>query len=57
MDWALLASAPTAVASFVMVRVLGGNTQLAANMVVFSSFFSLVTVTAGLTLLGVAGLI
>lgn len=47
----LLAAAPTATVSFVMVRALGGNAQLAANMVVQSTLFGLVTVTLGLWLL------
>ncbi len=47
----LLSAAPTATVSYVMVRGLGGNAQLAANMVVQSTLFGLVTVTLGLWLL------
>lgn len=47
----LLSAAPTATVSFVMVRALHGNAQLAANMVVQSTLFGLVTITLGLWLL------
>lgn len=47
----LLSAAPTATVSFVMVRALNGNAELAANMVVQSTLFGLVTVTLALWLL------
>ncbi len=46
-----LASAPTAAASFIMVRAVRGNDKLAAGIVAFTTVMSLVTVTAGLLLL------
>ncbi|HEX7027134.1 MAG TPA: AEC family transporter [Gammaproteobacteria bacterium] len=53
----LLASAPTAAASFVMVKAMGGNASLAANIIVLSTFASLVTVTGGLSILKYSGLL
>lgn len=53
----LLASAPTAAASFVMVKAMGGNAALAANIIVLSTFGSLVTVTGGLFILKYMGLV
>lgn len=53
----LLASAPTAAASFVMVKAMGGNAALAANIIVLSTLGSLVTVTGGLFILKYLGLI
>ncbi|UZJ44844.1 AEC family transporter [Marinimicrobium sp. C6131] len=47
----LLAASPTATASFVMVRAMGGNASLAATMIVQSTVFGLVTVTLGLWVL------
>ncbi|MFV8782776.1 AEC family transporter [Microbulbifer sp. SA54] len=49
----LLAAAPTASASFIMARALGGNSQLAANIVALSTLFSIVTASIGLALLKV----
>ncbi|MBY6189455.1 AEC family transporter [Microbulbifer agarilyticus] len=49
----LLAAAPTASASFIMARALGGNSQLAANIVAISTLFSIVTASLGLALLKV----
>lgn len=53
----LLASSPTATISFVMVQALNGNTKLAANIIVQTTLGSIVTVTAGLWILQVTGLI
>lgn len=53
----LLASAPTAAASFVMVKAMGGNAALAANIIVLSTLGSLVTVTGGLFILKYLGLV
>ncbi|MBN8431438.1 AEC family transporter [Microbulbifer salipaludis] len=49
----LLAAAPTASASFIMARALGGNSQLAANIIAISTLFSVVTASLGLALLKV----
>ena len=49
----LLAAAPTASASFIMARALGGNSQLAANIIAISTLFSIVTASLGLALLKV----
>lgn len=50
----LLAAAPTASASFIMARALGGNSQLAANIIAISTLFSIVTASLGLALLKVS---
>ena len=47
----LMAASPTAAASFIMARALGGNSQLAANIVALSTLFSIVTASLGLALL------
>ncbi|TQV73451.1 AEC family transporter [Exilibacterium tricleocarpae] len=47
----MMTSAPTAAASFVMVRALHGNATLAANIVVVTTLGSLVSVSVGLLLL------
>ncbi|WP_288129228.1 AEC family transporter [Microbulbifer sp.] len=49
----LLAATPTASASFIMARALGGNSQLAANIIAISTLFSIVTASLGLALLKV----
>ena len=49
----LMAASPTAAASFIMARALGGNSQLAANIVALSTLFSIVTASLGLALLKV----
>ncbi|WP_020209164.1 AEC family transporter [Gilvimarinus chinensis] len=46
----LLAAAPTATVSFVMVRGMGGNAALAATMIVQTTLFGLVSLTIGLWL-------
>ncbi|WP_210396658.1 AEC family transporter [Motiliproteus sediminis] len=53
----LMASAPTAAASYVMVRSMGGNAALAANIIVITTLGSLLTTSAGVTLLRHFGLI
>ena len=50
-------AAPTAAASFIMVKAVRGNESLAAGIVAFSTVGSLVTVTAGVLILKAAGLI
>jgi malonate transporter and related proteins len=52
-----LAASPTAAASFVMTRSMGGNAALAANIVVLSTLGSLLTVTGGLIVLKYLGLV
>lgn len=47
----LLAASPTATVSFVMVQAMGGDARLAANIIVQTTLFSLLTVTLGLWLL------
>lgn len=53
----LMASAPTAAASYVMVRAMGGNMALAANIIVLTTLGSLLTTSAGITLLRWLGMI
>ena len=53
----LLAASPTAAASFVMVKAMGGNSGLAANIVLLATIGSVVTVTGGLLILKLSGLI
>ncbi len=47
----LMASAPTAVASYIMVRSMGGNAELAANIVVLTTLGSVLATSLGVTLL------
>ncbi len=47
----LMASAPTAAASYVMVRSMGGNAALAANIIVITTVGSLLTTSISVTLL------
>ncbi len=47
----LMSSAPTAAASYVMVRAMGGNAALAANIIVLTVIGSLLTTSLGVTLL------
>lgn len=49
----LLAAAPSATVSFIMARALGGNSQLAANIIALSTLLSIVTASLGLALLKV----
>jgi len=44
----LMSSAPTAAASYVMVRAMGGNATLAANIIALTTLGSLVTTSAGI---------
>lgn len=46
-----LVSSPTAVASFIQVKAMGGNGEFAANIVVMSTLLGIVTVTGGLVAL------
>ncbi len=52
-----LVASPTAVASFIQVKAMGGNGEFAANIVVMSTLLGIVTVTAGLLALKVFALI
>ena len=53
----LLTSTPTAVASFIQVKSMGGNGELAANMVVLSTLLGMLTVTGGLLTLKALALV
>lgn len=53
----LLAASPTATVSFAMVQAIGGNANLAANIIVQTTLVSLLTVTLGLWLLQVCQLL
>ncbi|NVK74270.1 transporter [Marinomonas sp. CT5] len=47
----LMSSAPTASASYIMVRAMNGNATLAANIIVITTIASLITTSIGVTLL------
>lgn len=53
----LMASAPTAAASYVMVRAMGGNASLAANIIAITTLGSLLSTSFAVTLLRSMGLI
>lgn len=53
----LMSSAPTAAASYVMVRAMGGNSVLAANIIVLTTLGSLPVTSLGTALLHHYGLI
>ena len=53
----LMASAPSAAASYAMVRAMGGNATLAANIIALTTLGSLLTTSAGVLLLRGFGLI
>lgn len=53
----LMSSAPTAAASYVMVRAMGGNATLAANTIALTTLGSLFTTSLGIMLLKSFGLI
>lgn len=52
----LMSSTPSATASYVMVRAMGGNAVLAANIIALTTAVSIVTSSLGITLLRGAGL-
>jgi predicted permease len=52
----LMTSAPSASASYMMVKALGGNAELAANIIVLTTLISLLSTSIGVTLLGSFGL-
>jgi predicted permease len=47
----LMSAAPTAAASYVMARAMGGNAALAANVIVLSTIGSVVVTTLGISCL------
>ncbi|MGO2232505.1 MULTISPECIES: AEC family transporter [unclassified Marinomonas] len=47
----LMSSAPTASASYIMVRAMNGNSSLAANIIVITTIASLISTSIGVTLL------
>ncbi|WP_341646609.1 AEC family transporter [Thauera sp. SDU_THAU2] len=53
----LMASAPSAAAGYVMVRAMGGNATLAANIIALTTLGSLLTTSLGVMMLRSAGLI
>ncbi|SHK64725.1 hypothetical protein SAMN05216369_2621 [Marinobacter antarcticus] len=53
----LFFASPTAAASFVMAKALGGNDRLAANIIAITTLMASVTITLGVFLLKGAGLI
>ncbi|GAB2784462.1 AEC family transporter [Halomonas shantousis] len=53
----LFFASPTAAASFVMVKAMGGNANLAANIIAITTLMASVTITAGVFALRVSGLI
>ena len=53
----LFFASPTAAASFVMVKALGGNDRLAANIIALTTLMASITVTVGVFALRSAGLI
>jgi predicted permease len=53
----LFFASPTATSSFVMVKALGGNDRLAANIVAMTTLMASVTVTVGVFILKGAELI
>lgn len=53
----LFFASPTAAASFVMAKALGGNDRLAANIIAITTLMASVTITLGVFILKGAGLI
>ena len=52
----LISSTPTAAASYVMTRAMGGDSALAANIIATTTLGSLVTTSLGATLMNYLGL-
>lgn len=52
----LMTSAPTAAASYIMVRAMGGNAVLAANIIALTTLASIFTTSLGITILKGLGL-
>lgn len=53
----LFFASPTAAASFVMVKAMGGNAKLAANIIAITTLLASITVTGGVFILRAGGLI
>ncbi len=53
----LMSSSPTAAASYVMSRAMGGNAALAANIIVLTTIGSVIATTIGITWLRLLGLV
>lgn len=53
----LMASAPSAAAGYVMVRAMGGNASLAANIIALTTLVSILTTSAGVMVLRWLGVI
>jgi hypothetical protein len=53
----LMSAAPTAAASYVMARAMGGNSTLAANIIALTTVVSLITCTLGIFVLTAMDLI
>jgi malonate transporter and related proteins len=53
----ILFACPTAIASFIMAEALGSNSRLAADILLITTLFSVVTITLGLFILKENGLI
>lgn len=53
----LMSSAPTAAASYVMVRAMGGNSEVAANIIAITTLGSIFTTSAGVVLFRSVGMI
>ena len=53
----LMASAPAAAAGYVMVRAMGGNASLAANIIALTTLGSILTTSAGVMVLRWLGVI
>lgn len=53
----LFFASPTAAASFVMVKAMGGDARLAANIIAVTTLLASITVTCGVFILRVGGLI
>lgn len=52
----LMSAAPTAAASYVMARAMGGNATLAANIIAITTLGSILTCSAGITVLRSLGM-
>ena len=53
----VLFSAPTAVSSYVMSKNMGGDGDLASQIILVTTFFSMITITLGIYLLKMFALI
>lgn len=53
----ILFSSPTAVVSFIMAEAMGANSQLASSIILLTTVFSAVTISTGLLILRITGLL